>query len=72
MTTHAPTHRNGLRTEHQPRPWSCTGPAAIYCPLHGDCSCEQGRPDSPPRTATDCPLHGPHTEHGTTPPRLVR
>lgn len=67
MTTHAPTHRNGLRTEHQPRPWSCTGPEAIYCPLHGDCSCTPRRDADPA-----CPLHGTTSDHGNTPPTLVR
>lgn len=55
-----------LRAE--PRVWLCnTNPGAIFCTLHGDCSCE------PKSTLVDpeCPLHGRHTDHPSE-PRLVR
>lgn len=51
------TFGNALKPQHQPRPWRCTSPEAIYCPLHGDCTCG----GDPPQMA--CPLHGVATEH---------
>lgn len=48
---------NGLREEHQPRPWKCTRFEAIYCPLHGDCICRGGK------RREDCRLHGDESEH---------
>lgn len=43
----------------RPRPWRCTGPDAVYCPIHHDCTC--------PVFAVDplCALHGVNTTHPT-------
>lgn len=52
-----------------PRPWQCnTNPGAIFCTLHGDCTCN-------PRSVIvdlDCPLHGVATDHPSAPRLVVR
>lgn len=37
----------------------CTGVAASWCPIHGDCTCDM---DSE-RDSDDCPLHGKESTH---------
>lgn len=40
---------------------NCTGLAASWCPVHGDCACPE------PDTSLDadaCPLHSPRSAHG--------
>ena len=39
---------------------SCTGLAAAWCPIHGDCTC----PDrSEAMDSPTCPLHSPESSH---------
>jgi hypothetical protein len=40
-------------------PFCCTGLTAMWCPLHGDCTCPDGEPGDDP----GCPLHAPEAEH---------
>lgn len=40
--------------------WICTHRLAIYCPVHGDCSCA----NVITRVDRHCPLHGTGTTHG--------
>lgn len=50
-----------------PRPWLCnTTPGAVFCTLHGDCSCPPRSPSPNPF----CPMHGIDTDHPSA-PRLV-
>jgi len=43
------------RQERRPR-LACTGVAAVWCPIHGDCWCFfDGK--------GDCPLHAPSSTH---------
>lgn len=48
----------------QPPPAECTGMAASWCPVHGDCTC---RPDGDrfdfDRDSPTCPLHGDQSSH---------
>lgn len=37
----------------------CTGIAATWCPVHGDCACDHQVPADDPL----CPLHGPTSDH---------
>lgn len=37
---------------------ACTGVAAAWCPIHGDCSCR-----GPEKNRPDCPLHGTASTH---------
>lgn len=39
----------------------CTGVAARWCEIHGDCTCPAGAPEL---NSYGCPLHGAHTKHG--------
>lgn len=42
----------------------CSGLAASWCPIHGDCKClreESGQ--APSLDGRDCPLHGPASDH---------
>jgi hypothetical protein len=39
---------------------ACTGISAIWCPLHGDCSCK----NECDKNDDDCPLHSRHSNHG--------
>lgn len=41
-------------------PSGCTGVAASWCPVHGDCKC----PDGPERNDAACPLHKAESGHG--------
>lgn len=57
---------------------SCTGLAARWCPVHGDCRCLQSglRPDDGYTWADDldgpsCPLHAPDSPHPLAPAGLV-
>lgn len=51
----------------QPPP-VCTGVAARWCEIHGDCTCPEPEPDrtvdQPPMNSHGCPLHGANTKHG--------
>lgn len=43
----------------------CTGLAASWCPIHGDCTCQiDGDLGERSRDATDCPLHAWWANHG--------
>ena len=49
-----------------PDPVECTGVAATWCPVHGDCSCPYDDVIGYDRSeggAPDCPLHGLSSEH---------
>lgn len=61
----------GLSVAVEPR--SCTGLAASWCPIHGDCICpvnEQGErvdwndPTQPGMNSPLCPLHAAGSDHG--------
>lgn len=41
----------------------CTGAAARWCPVHGNCSCPQLPDGTLSRTDDDCPLHGTASDH---------
>ncbi len=45
--------------EEHDRRYDCTGVAARWCPIHGDCVCD---PDEEQHTQ-DCPLHSPTSTH---------
>lgn len=45
---------------------ACTGLTAMWCPVHGDCTCHEdelyeGQPG--PHDADNCPLHSPLSDH---------
>jgi hypothetical protein len=48
----------------------CTGLAAAWCPVHGDCTCfigengEQIEDDRDGLNSEDCPLHSIRSSHG--------
>lgn len=43
---------------------TCTGVAAMWCPLHGDCTCPQPLGEGlDPLDHHACPLHGPDSTH---------
>ena len=52
----------GIEYEYEPDDYdaSCTGPAATWCPRHGDCTCKN-REES--MDDFDCPLHSPTSDH---------
>lgn len=56
----------GVRDELAKGPVMCTGVSAIWCPVHGDCTCA-GRDAAYPARADlndeKCPLHGSHSNH---------
>lgn len=37
----------------------CTGVSAVWCPIHGDCTCKD--PDD--KNDDDCPLHSSYSDH---------
>lgn len=39
---------------------SCTGISAVWCPIHGDCTCS----DPNDKNDDDCPLHSGASRHG--------
>lgn len=43
----------------------CTGVSAVWCPIHGDCACEDR--ESGDLDDKDCPLHGWNSTHAETP-----
>lgn len=55
----APDDRAGT----QPRPWRCTMASALFCPLHGACTCG--------RDSNGCPLHAPTSGHPSNEAVLV-
>lgn len=56
MSKKADEHGDGLGLT-PPRDWQCTSIDAIWCPVHGDCTC------SFPAKRRTCPLHGSGTNH---------
>ena len=51
--------------EEHDRLEDCTGIAARWCPIHGDCECEPDEDeDYDTRSSQDCPLHSPTSTHG--------
>lgn len=50
---------------------ACTGVAARWCPIHGDCTCRgtttlNGHPgEYPDLNDDDCPLHSRRSDHAT-------
>jgi hypothetical protein len=58
---------NRMRPGIEPPP-ECTGVTAVWCPIHGDCSCRRetnGGLDVD-RDDPRCPLHAPDSAHGET------
>ncbi len=52
---------NDEELEEHDRRYDCTGVAARWCPIHGDCECGEEDMDQ-----AHCPLHSPtstHAEH---------
>lgn len=45
-----------------PEPVECTGVAASWCPVHGDCTCPRDRDGFREETST-CPLHNETSTH---------
>jgi len=43
----------------------CTGVSAVWCPIHGDCTCK----DREDQNDEECPLHGLPSTHAVTPLR---
>ena len=43
----------------------CTGYAASWCPLCGDCSCRRWQDGERDGSRWGCPLHGERSDHGT-------
>lgn len=41
----------------------CTGVAASWCPIHGDCGCERWDDGERKEDSADCQLHGPESDH---------
>lgn len=48
---------------------NCTGLAASWCPIHGDCTCPNraGIEGSPTLNDPNCPLHSPMSTHAEPP-----
>jgi len=44
----------------------CTGIAASWCPIHGECLCPPDDGSSDYQHNDKCPLHGPDSTHGET------
>lgn len=42
---------------------TCTGIAASWCPVHGDCTCPVNDRNERTLTDPDCPLHAPTSPH---------
>lgn len=42
----------------------CTGITAAWCPIHGDCKCDEAADGTPDLHTVGCPLHDPSSEHG--------
>ena len=52
--------------EEHDRRYDCTGVAARWCPIHGDCECDHSEGDEYPgvdEDGTPCPLHSPTSTH---------
>ena len=58
--------------EEHDRKYDCTGVAARWCPIHGDCDCDpEGDGDDAgqwgysgvDQDGNECPLHGDHSAH---------
>lgn len=46
----------------------CTGLAATWCPIHGDCTCERREDGEVEFTGLHgCPLHDVHSPHAAVP-----
>lgn len=41
--------------------WKCSHVMDRWCPVHGECTCEEDFGDA------ECPLHGEDSQHGTLP-----
>lgn len=41
----------------------CTGLAATWCPVHGDCLCESQENGERSLNDAECPLHSRHSDH---------
>lgn len=41
----------------------CTGLAAKWCPIHGDCTCPNNNGYYAALDRWDCPLHGAQNDH---------
>lgn len=41
----------------------CTGVAASWCPVHGDCTCPYDEDNGRDHSDFHCPLHGDHSAH---------
>lgn len=46
----------------------CTGLAATWCPLHGDCWCERREDGEVRFSGLGCPLHSIDSPHATADP----
>ncbi len=51
-----------LTDEEHDRRYDCTGVAARWCPIHGDCVCDREDP-SIDYNDPECPLHSPTSAH---------
>lgn len=70
VCTNPKSHRVGLLTfEHQgcqafEQQPECTGIAATWCPVHGDCKCPAAENGERDLDSEDCPLHCSRSTHG--------
>ncbi len=60
--------RSGYPMVGWPHPWTevnqCTGVAASWCPVHGDCECPRDEDGGAwELNDPDCPLHSPESTH---------
>lgn len=57
-------HRHELSESKEPLEVQCTGPAAVWCPICGDCECERSPSGERTEQSMICPLHGDGSVHG--------
>ena len=59
------------RADTTPRPWRCnTDPFAVFCTLHGDCSCTWEGDHTRHRDPA-CAMHGDASDHRLREPHMV-
>lgn len=49
----------------------CTGIAASWCPIHGDCTCPRSEIGLWGHDSPDCPLHGTNSSHCADNPDIL-
>jgi predicted RNA-binding Zn-ribbon protein involved in translation (DUF1610 family) len=54
----------GFKNAEEPAGAECTGVAASWCPVCGDCACPRQTTGERDGESASCPLHGPDSTHG--------